>query len=43
MPPAVKVFAIEVQDPLTLSEEMTPLLPQALPGIVERVAAALRE
>ena len=42
MPTAVRIFAVEVEDPFTLSTEMTPALQAALPGIVERVAGALR-
>ena len=41
MPEQVKIFAIEVEDPFTLSTDMTPALQSALPGIVERIAAAL--
>ena len=43
MPEQVKIFAIEVEDPFTLSTDMTPTLQSALPGIVERIAAALRK
>jgi hydrogenase maturation protease len=43
MPEQVKIFAIEVEDPFTVSTEMTPALRSALPGIVERIAAALRQ
>ena len=42
MPEHVKIFAIEVEDPFTLSTDMTPALQSALPGIVERIAAAVR-
>ena len=41
MPAQVKIFAIEVQDPFTLGTSLTPTLRSALPGITERVAAAL--
>jgi hydrogenase maturation protease len=41
MPEQVKIFAIEVEDPFTVSTDMTPALQSALPGIVERIAAAL--
>jgi hydrogenase maturation protease len=41
MPEQVRIFAIEVEDPFTLSTDMTPALQSALPGIVERIAAAL--
>jgi hydrogenase maturation protease len=42
VPRCVKIFAVEVVDPFTLSTTMTPALQSALPGIVERVAAAVR-
>jgi hydrogenase maturation protease len=42
MPEQVKIFAIEVEDPFTLGTAMTPALQAALPGIVARIAAALR-
>jgi hydrogenase maturation protease len=42
MPHQVRIFAIEVGDPFTLGTQMTPTLQAALPGIVERIAAALR-
>ena len=42
MPEQVRIFAIEVEDPFTLSTDMTPALRSALPGIVERIAAAVR-
>lgn len=38
MPKVVKVFAIEVADPYTLSTEMTPALRAALPRITEQIA-----
>jgi hydrogenase maturation protease len=41
MPEQVKIFAIEVEDPFTLGTDMTPALQSALPGIIERIAAAL--
>jgi hydrogenase maturation protease len=43
MPEQVITFAIEVEDAFTLSTDMTPALRSALPGIVERIAAALRK
>ena len=43
MPEQVKIFAIEVEDPFTLGTCLTPTLRSALPGVTERVAAALRE
>ena len=42
VPGCVKIFAVEVEDPFTLGTQMTPVLQHALPGIAERVAAALR-
>jgi hydrogenase maturation protease len=41
VPGCVKIIAIEVEDPFTLSTQMTPVLQNALPGVAERVAAAL--
>jgi hydrogenase maturation protease len=41
MPEQVKIFAVEVEDPFTLSSNMTPALESALPGIAERIASAL--
>lgn len=41
VPDQVKIFAIEVADPFTVSAELTPELRAALPGIVERVMHAL--
>jgi hydrogenase maturation protease len=42
MPEHVTIFAIEVADPFTLGTQMTPFLQSALPGIVVRITAALR-
>lgn len=42
MPKQVKIFAVEVQDPFTLSTDMTPALESALPAIVDRIADAAR-
>lgn len=42
MPQQVRIFAIEVSDPFTLGTAVSPALQQALPGIVDRVSAALR-
>jgi hydrogenase maturation protease len=42
MPEQVRIFAIEVEDPFTLGTDMSPALQSALPGIVERIAAAVR-
>jgi Ni,Fe-hydrogenase maturation factor len=41
MPAEVRIYAIEVEDPFTLGTELTPALQTALPGIVERIAAAV--
>ena len=41
MPGQVRIFAIEVEDPFTLGTQLTPGLQTALPGIVERIAAAV--
>ncbi len=43
MPQRVRIFAIEVQDPLTLGTTLTSALEQALPGILNRVVEALSE
>jgi len=42
VPSRVKIFAVEVEDPFTLGTAMTPALQSALPGIVERVGAAVQ-
>lgn len=42
MPEHVKVFAVEVQDALTVGTQMTPALETALPGLVKRVLDSLR-
>jgi hydrogenase maturation protease len=41
MPAEVTIYAIEVEDPFTLGTQLTPALQAALPGIVERIAAAV--
>jgi hydrogenase maturation protease len=41
MPEQVTIFAVEVEDPFTLSTRMTPALQSALPQIVERIKTAL--
>jgi len=41
VPTRVKIFAIEVSDPFTITEQMTPVIQAALPGLVERVLAEL--
>jgi hydrogenase maturation protease len=38
VPRQVKIFAIEVQDPFTVSTQLTPALEAALPAIVEQIA-----
>lgn len=40
VPREVRVYAIEVQDPYTFGENLTPAVAQAVPGIVDRVVAA---
>ena len=42
MPEQVKILAIEVEDPFTLGTQMTPVLQQAVPIIVEQVGRVLR-
>jgi len=42
MPKRVKIFAVEVEDPFTLSTQMTPKLQAALPVIVERIAGEVK-
>jgi len=37
MPDKVKIFAVEVQDPFTVSTQMTPAMEEALPEIIGRV------
>ncbi|MBI4658858.1 MAG: hydrogenase maturation protease [Verrucomicrobia bacterium] len=41
VPDRVKILAVEVQDPHTVSTRMTPALQRALPAIVEQVANAV--
>jgi hydrogenase maturation protease len=41
VPSQVKIFAIEVEDPYSIQTEMTSPLNAALPGIVERLEAAV--
>ncbi|MCX6905574.1 MAG: hydrogenase maturation protease [Verrucomicrobia bacterium] len=41
MPERVRIFAIEVADPFTLSTEMTPALEAALPSVVQRITQVL--
>jgi hydrogenase maturation protease len=43
VPKRVKVFAVEVADPLTLGTQITPALRQAMPSIIERVMAAVQQ
>jgi hydrogenase maturation protease len=43
MPERVLVFAVEVQDPITLGVSMTPALRAALPSLGDRVTAAVFE
>ena len=42
VPSLVTIFAVEVRDPFTVGTSLTPEIEAALPGIVERVAAAAR-
>lgn len=42
MPEQVRIFAIEVEDPFTLSTALTPTLQAALPGIVARIRVAVQ-
>ncbi len=42
MPEHVSIFAIEVDDPFTLGTALTPALQAALPGIVDRIRAAVQ-
>ena len=42
MPEQVSIFAIEVEDPFTLGTALTPALQAALPGIVDRIRAAVK-
>lgn len=41
MPREVRILAVEVEDPFTLGTELTPQLRRALPGIVQRLLAAV--
>jgi hydrogenase maturation protease len=43
VPNRVRIFAIEVADPFTVGTALTPALEAALPGLVERVLAAVTE
>lgn len=43
MPSHVRILAVEVVDPFTVSTEMTQPLKQALPGIVAKVLTILRD
>lgn len=43
VPDRVRIFAVEVESPYTLSSEMTPALQEAQARIVARVLAAVRE
>jgi hypothetical protein len=42
MPKHVKILAIEVQDPFTVSTQLTPAVRDAFGGIVDRVMAAVK-
>ena len=41
VPDRVRIFAIEVQNPFTITTEMTPALKAAMPGIVDRILGSL--
>jgi hydrogenase maturation protease len=41
MPGQIRIFAIEVEDPFTLGTQLTSVLQEALPAIVQQVAAAI--
>jgi hydrogenase maturation protease len=43
MPTAVKIFAIEVQDPFTVSTELTAALAAAVEPVTQRIATVVRE
>ena len=43
MPQEVRIVAVEVEDPFTLGTEMTPVLQQALPTVLDRVRQLLHE
>ena len=43
MPQEVRILAVEVEDPFTLGTEMTPVLQQALPTVLDRVRQLLHE
>jgi len=43
MPTSVRILAIEVQDPFTLGEQLTPALQEALPRITQRALAVVEE
>lgn len=43
MPDQIRVFAVEVQDPFTVSEALTPQLAGVFPQLVERVTETVRQ
>lgn len=43
MPQRVRIVAVEVQDPFQLSLQMSPAVDAALPGVVDRVLAMVRD
>jgi len=43
MPQAVKILAVEVEDPFTLGTEMTPALQRAIPPVLARIRELLQE
>ncbi len=42
VPKRVKIFAIEVQDPFTITTQMTPALQAAMPAIADRIFAVVQ-
>lgn len=43
MPQEILIFAIEVEDPFTIEERLSPALERALPFLVDRVVKKVRE
>jgi len=43
MPENVRILAIEVEDPFTLGTEMTPVVQHAVPAVLTRLHALIRE
>jgi hypothetical protein len=36
-PPGILIYAVEIEDAITISERLTPKVHAALPGIIERI------